>query len=65
MQVSRLGNPLINEVVIPTSLKDHWNRLNPSQDAQFEKYYTDPILAAVINKLYKLGVPADGTATTS
>ena len=57
VQVSRLGNPLINEVVIPTGLKDHWNATSPSQDAQFEKYYTTPILAAVINKLYKLGVP--------
>src|SRR4051794_8908655 len=54
-QVSRLGNPLINEVVIPTPLKDLWNRVEPSADKQFEKYYTTPILAAVMNKLYKLG----------
>jgi hypothetical protein len=51
-QVSRLGEPLINEVVIPTGLKDHWNATDPSQDKQFAKYYTSPILAAVINKLY-------------
>ena len=57
VQVSRLGNPLINEVVIPTGLKDLWNRTSPSQDAQFVKYYKTPILAAVINKLYSLGVP--------
>jgi hypothetical protein len=55
-QVSRLGNPLINEVVIPTGLKDYWNRTSPAHDAQFKKYYTTPILAAVLNKLYKLGV---------
>jgi len=59
-QVSRLGNPLINEVVIPTGLKDLWNRTKPSGDAQFKKYYTSPILAAVLNKLYKLGVPENG-----
>ena len=59
-QVSRLGEPLINEVVIPTGLKDLWNRTRPAQDAQFEKYYTTPILAAVLNKLYKLGVPTTG-----
>ena len=29
VQVSRLGNPLINEVVIPTNLKDHWNATTP------------------------------------
>ncbi len=55
-QVSRLGNPLINEVVIPTGLKDYWNRTSPAGDGQFKKYYTTPILAAVLNKLYKLGV---------
>ena len=56
-QVSRLGEPLINEVVIPTGLKDLWNRTTPAQDGQFKKYYKTPILAAVLNKLYKLGVP--------
>jgi hypothetical protein len=59
-QVSRLGNPLINEVVIPTGMKDYWNRTSPAGDAQFKKYYTTPILAAVLNKLYKLGVPESG-----
>jgi hypothetical protein len=59
-QVSRLGEPLINEVVIPTGLKDLWNRTTPAQDAQFKKYYDTPILAAVLNKLYKLGVPETG-----
>jgi Domain of unknown function (DUF4331) len=60
VQVSRLGNPLINEVVIPTGLKDLWNRTSPANDAQFKKYYVTPILAAVLNKLYKLGVPTTG-----
>jgi Domain of unknown function (DUF4331) len=57
VQVSRLGNPLINEVIIPTRLKDRWNALSPDKDAQFEQYYREPILAAVINQLYGLGVP--------
>jgi Domain of unknown function (DUF4331) len=59
-QVSRLGEPLINEVVIPTGMKDLWNRTTPAQDGQFKKYYETPILAAVLNKLYKLGVPETG-----
>src|SRR5205823_1991111 len=54
-----LGEPLINEVVIPTGLKDLWNRTTPAQDEQFVKYYKTPILAAVLNKLYKLGAPTD------
>ena len=57
MQVSRLGNPLINEVVIPTGLKDLWNRTSPTRTRSSSKYYKTPILAAVLNKLYKLGVP--------
>jgi Domain of unknown function (DUF4331) len=52
VQVSRLGNPLINEVVIPTTEKDRWNSQPPSKDKQFEKYYSNPILATVLNKLY-------------
>ena len=56
-QVSRLGNPHINEVIIPTKLKDRWNRLSPATDAQFVQFYRQPLLAAVINQLYGLGVP--------
>jgi Domain of unknown function (DUF4331) len=52
VQVSRLGNPLINEVVIPTKKKDFWNSTSPAQDKQFKQYYTNPILAAVFEKLY-------------
>jgi hypothetical protein len=57
VQVSRLGNPLVNEVIIPTRLKDKWNALSPDKDAQFARYYREPMLAAVINQLYGLGVP--------
>jgi hypothetical protein len=51
-QVSRLGNPLINELLIPTELKDKWNATTPDRDKQFERYYREPILAALLNKLY-------------
>jgi Domain of unknown function (DUF4331) len=57
VQVSRLGNPLVNEVVIPTKLKDRWNRLTPATDRRFSTYYENPILAAVINQLYGVGAP--------
>ena len=59
IQVNRLGNPLVNEVIIPTALKDQWNTLQPWQDARFRKYYESPLLAKVLNQLYKLGVPED------
>jgi hypothetical protein len=52
VQVSRLGNPLINEVIIPTNKKDYWNSQSPAKDSQFASDYTNPILAAVLEKLY-------------
>ena len=52
VQVSRLGNPLINEVIIPTRKKDYWNFQRPSQDSQFVKYYRAPALAKIVNTVY-------------
>ena len=52
VQVSRLGNPLINEVVIPLGKKDLWNRSDPASDAQFASSYTDPEVPALVNLLY-------------
>jgi Domain of unknown function (DUF4331) len=52
MQVSRLGNPLINEVVIPLGDKDYWNRSAPSDDSQFEHYYSSPEVSRLENGLY-------------
>ena len=52
VQVSRLGNPLVNEVVIPTQLKDAWNADTVREEAKYVRFYRTPILAAVINKLY-------------
>ena len=60
VQVNRLGNPLVNEVIIPTGLKDAWNSQQPWNESRYRRYYETPILAAVINKLYKLGVPETG-----
>ena len=52
MQVSRLGNPLVNEVVIPLGLKDVWNTLYPADDAQFVSHYQHPELAGLLPVLY-------------
>jgi Domain of unknown function (DUF4331) len=51
-QVSRLANPLINEVIIPLGHKDLWNTLPPFDDKQFASYYTSPGLAALLPVLY-------------
>jgi hypothetical protein len=52
IQVSRLGEPLINEVVIPLGQKDAWNRSDPSDDAQFAPFYAAPEVARLENLLY-------------
>ncbi len=59
VQVSRLGMPLTNEVVIPVGMKDRWNASNPSADAQFAKYFSNPELAIYMdNSLYGSAVPS-------
>jgi hypothetical protein len=51
-QVSRLGMPLINEVVIPLGKKDRWNTVNPRFDSQFLQYYQTPELQKLLPILY-------------
>jgi hypothetical protein len=51
-QVSRLGNPLFNEVIVPIGAKDRWNRLAPQWDKQFAKYVAQPELAKLLPVLY-------------
>jgi Domain of unknown function (DUF4331) len=52
VQVSRLAEPLINEVVIPLRKKDRWNASDPSDDADFASHYTSPELTRLANFLY-------------
>ncbi len=58
-QVSRLGEPLVNEVLIPLGKKDLWNRSAPADDRKFEKHYTNPELAGILNALYDIGAPTE------
>jgi Domain of unknown function (DUF4331) len=51
-QVSRLGNPLFNEVIVPMGDKDRWNRLSPDGDSEFTHYLENPELAALLPVLY-------------
>jgi len=52
VQVSRLGNPLVNEVVIPMGKKDYWNAQPPGADRQFASSFSDPELAQLLPVLY-------------
>jgi hypothetical protein len=51
-QVSRLANPLFNEVIVPMSRKDEWNRVRPSADSRFARYVRQPELAKLLPVLY-------------
>jgi len=52
VQVSRLGNPLFNEVIVPMSQKDLWNSLPPSSDSKFIGSVQHPELAKLLPILY-------------
>ncbi len=56
-QVSRLGNPLVNEVVIPLKLKDGFNASKPTDDVAALKYVTNPELPKLIESVYGIEAP--------
>ena len=61
VQVSRLGNPLVNEVVVPLKFKDAFNGLTPDKDHTIQPVVDkvlNPVLPALINKVYGLPAPA-------
>ena len=61
VQVSRLGMPLVNEVVVPASLKDAFNSLSPDKDATVQAVVdrvNDPEVPKLIEAIYKLPAPA-------
>ncbi len=57
VQISRLGMPLVNEVVVPTGAKDLFNNSKPADDAQFLAKVTNPEFPTLLNKLYNIQVP--------
>ncbi len=62
VQVSRLGNPLVNEVVIPVGLKDAFNAIGPDVDATIPEVVervTDPEVPMLVEAIY--GIPAPAT----
>jgi hypothetical protein len=64
VQVSRLAEPLINEVVIPLGRKDQWNREEPEDDSQFEGFYLRPEVSRLEGGLYAALAPIDTTNRT-
>ncbi len=56
-QLSRLGNPLVNEVINPMADKDRWNAVEPRYDREFAKYVNQPELAQLLPVLYPGAFP--------
>jgi hypothetical protein len=60
VQVSRLGNPLVNEVVVPAGLKDEFNSLSPDKDGKIKELVDRvlyPELPKLIEGIYKIPAP--------
>ena len=55
-QVQRMGNPLINELVIGTGFKDMWGQDEPKNDSSYASFGLDPLLARLVDAVF--GVPA-------
>jgi hypothetical protein len=62
VQVARLANPLVNEVLIGTGTKDRWNAADPKDDEQFREFYENSRLAFLINTRFGTAFPATGRA---
>jgi len=60
VQVSRLGMPLTNEVIIPIGMKDYWNAITPYQDStHFDDYFGNPELGLYMdNSQFGTAIPA-------
>jgi hypothetical protein len=52
VQVQRLANPLVNEVLIGTKDKDRWNATEPEDEAQFVDYYDNPRFATALEAVF-------------
>src|SRR5271165_2522901 len=55
VQVSRMANPLVNELIITTPFKDGWNAAEPENEANFQAFYQNPVVATELNLVF--GVP--------
>jgi len=62
MQVQRMGNPLINELIIGTGSKDKFSTDIPSNDSQFASFFLAPLLPNLFGAAF--GVPVPPTPRT-
>ena len=57
-----MANPLVNELIINTPFKDQWNSAEPEDEANFQAFYRDPVIATALALVYGVPiVPIDGS----
>jgi hypothetical protein len=65
VQVSRMANPLVNELIITTPFKDDWNAAEPQNEADFQAFYKNPVVATKLNLVFHVPiVPIDGSSAS-
>ena len=52
VQVARMGNPLVNELIIPTNMKDKWNATDAEEEAEFVPFYCNPAVTTALNVVF-------------
>ena len=65
VQVARLANPLVNELIIGTGSKDLWNSKDPKDEKQFLNFYDNPRLAVLLNAVFGTSFPTSGRTDLS
>jgi hypothetical protein len=62
VQVSRMANPLVNELIIPTPFKDRWNSTLPQDEDRLQGFYKNPVIATELNLVFGVPIlPIDGS----
>jgi hypothetical protein len=63
VQVSRMANPLVDELIITTPNKDKWNAGAPENEAKLQSFYQNPVIATELSLVYNEPImPMDGSA---
>jgi hypothetical protein len=57
VQVARMGNPLVNELIIATTMKDRWNATEAEDEADFTSFYCNSALATALNVVFQTNFP--------
>ncbi len=66
IQVSRMANPLVNELIINTPQKDQWNASQPENESNFQAFYKNPVIASELKLVFGQDIlPIDGSAANN